>query len=239
LFTKVSYDKGTLLIRGDVHVPNSTWDSRSGAYRGMALYYRDIIEYLNRSKIQHEDEALDLLPCPVLHCKVRMRSYQQEALNAWLQAGKCGVIVLPTGSGKTIIAVAAISTLNAPTIVIVPTLDLVEQWRRVLSREFEVEVGTYGGGDNILKPLTVSTYDSAYLRVEELGNRFALIVFDEVHHLPSAGFRHIAEMFASPYRMGLTATYEREDGLHLELPRFKKVEKKLDLQKPGSYERHS
>lgn len=220
MFAKVSYDKGTLLIRGDVHVPNSTWDSRSGAYRGMALYYRDIIEYLNRSGIQHEDEALDLLPCPVLHCKVRMRSYQQEALNAWLQAGKRGVIVLPTGSGKTIIAVAAISTLNAPTIVIVPTLDLVEQWRRVLSKEFEVEIGTYGGGDNILKPLTVSTYDSAYLRVEELGNRFALIVFDEVHHLPSAGFRHIAEMFASPYRMGLTATYEREDGLHLELPRL-------------------
>lgn len=220
MFAKISYDKGTLLIRGNVHVPNSTWDSRSGAYRGMALYYRDIIEYLNRSGIQHEDEVLDLLPCPVLHCKVRMRSYQKEALNAWLQAGKHGVIALPTGSGKTIIAVGAISRLNAPTIVIVPTLDLVEQWRRVLSREFEVEVGTYGGGDNILKPLTVSTYDSAYLRVEELGNRFALIVFDEVHHLPSAGFRHIAEMFASPYRMGLTATYEREDGLHLELPRL-------------------
>lgn len=71
-----------------------------------------------------------------------------------------------------------------------------------------------------MKALTVSTYDSAYLRVEELGNRFSLIVFDEVHHLPAVGFRHIAEMFASPYRMGLTATYEREDDLHLELPRL-------------------
>jgi len=220
LFAKISYDKGTVLIRGDVHVPNSSWDSRSGAYRAMALYYRDIIDYLNRSGIRYVDEGLDMLPCPRLRCKVRMRSYQEEALNAWLDAGRRGVIVLPTGSGKTIIAVGAISALNAPTIVIVPTLDLVEQWRRVLSREFEVEVGTYGGGENILKPLTVSTYDSAYLRATELGNRFGLIVFDEVHHLPSAGFRHIAEMFASPYRMGLTATYEREDGLQLELPRL-------------------
>jgi superfamily II DNA or RNA helicase len=186
----------------------------------MALYHKDIIDYLNRSGIRYADEGLDLLPCPQLRCKVRMRSYQEDALNAWLKAGMRGVIVLPTGSGKTVIAIGAISRLNTPTIVIVPTQDLVEQWRRFLSKEFEVEVGTYGGGENTLQPLTVSTYDSAYLRVEELGNRFALIVFDEVHHLPSTGFRHIAEMFASPYRMGLTATYEREDGLHLELPRL-------------------
>jgi superfamily II DNA or RNA helicase len=220
LFAKISYDKGTILIRGDVHVPNSNWDSGSGAYRAMALYHKDIIEYLSRSGIQYADEGLDLLPCPQLRCKVRMRTYQEDALNAWLKAGNRGVIVLPTGSGKTIIAIGAISRLNTPTLVIVPTLDLVEQWRRFLSKEFEVEVGTYGGGENILQALTVSTYDSAYLRVEELGNRFGLIIFDEVHHLPSTGFRHIAEMFASPYRMGLTATYERDDGLHLELPRL-------------------
>lgn len=127
MFAKISYDKGTLLLRGDVHVPNSSWDSRSGAYRGMALHYRDIVEYLNRSGIQHEDEALDLLPCPPLHCKVKLRNYQKEALNAWLKAGKRGTIVLPTGAGKTAIAVGAISTLNAPAIVVVPTLDLVEQ----------------------------------------------------------------------------------------------------------------
>jgi len=186
----------------------------------MALYYRDIVDYLKRSGIQHGDEVLHLLPCPPLHCKARMRNYQEEALNAWLNSGKRGVIVLPTGAGKTIVAVGAISKLDTPTIVIVPTLDLLEQWRRVLSWQFGIEVGAYGGGESTLKPLTVSTYDSAYLRVDELGNRFGLIVFDEVHHLPSVGFRHIAEMFAAPYRMGLTATYEREDGLHLEVPRL-------------------
>ncbi|MEM2002640.1 MAG: DEAD/DEAH box helicase, partial [Candidatus Methanomethylicaceae archaeon] len=54
----------------------------------------------------------------------------------------------------------------------------------------------------------------------ELGNKFPLIIFDEVHHLPSPGYSQIAELFASPFRLGLTATYEREDGLHSELPRL-------------------
>lgn len=186
----------------------------------MALFYRDIIEYLKRSNVPYVDEALDLLPTPYLQCKAELKAFQHDALKAWLDAGKRGTIVLPTGSGKTLIAVAAISELKTPTIVVVPTLDLVEQWQRVLTKEFDAEIGVYGGGENVLQPITVSTYDSAYLRAEELGNRFGLIVFDEVHHLPSAGFRHIAEMFASPYRMGLTATYEREDGLHYDLPRL-------------------
>jgi superfamily II DNA or RNA helicase len=89
-----------------------------------------------------------------------------------------------------------------------------------LENEFKVEVGVYGGGDSRLGPLTVSTYDSAYLRAAEIGNKFSFIVFDEVHHLAAEGYRLIAEMFSSPYRMGLTATYERDDMLHKELPRL-------------------
>ncbi|HYA61027.1 MAG TPA: DEAD/DEAH box helicase family protein [Candidatus Acidoferrum sp.] len=220
MHAKIFYDKGTILIMGDLAIPSSSWDSRAGAYRAMALFYRDIIEYLKRSNVNYVDDALELLPTPYLQCKVKLKNFQHEALKAWLDAGKRGTVVLPTGSGKTVIAVAAISELKTPTIVIVPTLDLVEQWQRVLTNEFNIEIGVYGGGENVLQPITVSTYDSAYLRAGELGNRFGLIIFDEVHHLPSTGFRHIAEMFAAPYRMGLTATYERQDGLHKDLPRL-------------------
>jgi len=78
----------------------------------------------------------------------------------------------------------------------------------------------YGGGDNTIRAITICTYDSAFLRAGELGNRFSLIIFDEVHHLAAESFRQIAEMFTAPFRMGLTATYEREDMLHLELPRL-------------------
>ncbi len=220
LKAQIVYDKGTLLIRGDVRVPNSSWDARSNAYRAPALYYSDILAFLEKSNIHYEDYARSLLPVPRFAGKTQLRDYQNDALDAWVQAGNRGSIVLPTGAGKTLVAVGAVESLQTPTLVVVPTLELVAQWRRVLADEFNVEIGVYGGGENTLLPITVSTYDSAYLRAAELGNRFGLIVFDEVHHLPAEGYRYIAEMSLSPARMGLTATYEREDGLHSELSRL-------------------
>lgn len=218
---RLDYDKGTITLRGNLRVPNTSWDPRSGCFRAQALHYQDIIQYLRSSGLEYEDRVLEPVPCPRFKKPgLRLRDYQEEALNAWLKAGKKGTIVLPTGSGKTVIAVEAISRLREASIVVVPTLDLMEQWAAKLEEELGAEVGLYGGGSQELRALTVATYDSAYLRAEELGNRFVLVVFDEVHHLPAPGYSAIAEMFASPYRMGLTATYEREDGLHAALPRL-------------------
>src|SRR6266581_8130246 len=169
-----------------------------------------------------KDSVQDLPPYPdLMKCRtVTMRKYQKKALGAWDKAGRRGVIVLPTGAGKTVIAMKAIELVNRPAIVIVPTLDVVEQWRKRVQEELSLAVGVYGGGENTVKAVTICTYDSAYIRAGELGNRFSLLIFDEVHHLPGESFRQIAEMFTAPYRMGLTATYEREDMLHLELPRL-------------------
>ncbi len=217
---KLTFDRGTVQVRGDVRVPNSTWDERSKTHRAMALHYRDIIDFLKNSDFDFEDAVLDLIPCPDFQSGVSLRDYQKQALDAWVANGKRGVIVLPTGSGKTVVGLKAISLLNIPTIVVVPTLDLVDQWRSRLEEEFNTKVGVLGGGEWDIQPLTVSTYDSAYIHADKLGNKFGLIIFDEVHHLPAAGYRNIAEMFASPYRMGLTATFEREDGLHADLNRL-------------------
>jgi superfamily II DNA or RNA helicase len=186
----------------------------------MALYYPEALSFLRLSGLDFKDDVLDLPPCPELISKTKLRGYQEEALKAWLRAGKRGVIVLPTGAGKTIVAMAAISRVNTPAIVVVPTIDLMEQWRTNLVKEFNVEVGEYGGGENSVKAITVSTYDSAYLRAEELGNKFMLAIFDEVHHLPAPSYSQIAELFAAPFRMGLTATYIREDEGHKLLPRL-------------------
>jgi superfamily II DNA or RNA helicase len=217
---ELTFNRGTIIIRGDVRIPNSIWDERSRAFRAMALHYRDIIEYLKNSGINYTDNVLDLVLCPELQSSITLRDYQKQALDAWISNSKRGVIVLPTGSGKTVIGIEAISLLNTPTLVIVPTLDLLDQWHSRLKKEFKVDVGVLGGGEQEIKALTVSTYDSAYIHADKLGNRFGFIIFDEVHHLPAEGYKHIAEMFASPFRMGLTATYEREDGLHTELNRL-------------------
>ena len=199
------------------------WDARSHSYRALAFRYRELLERLQGEGVPFEDGVLRPLPFPdpetaTPEPEVELRPYQQEALERWLTDGRGrGAIELPTGAGKTYVALGAISRLRCATFVVVPTLDLVEQWKRVLARfesELGVPIGELTGKEKRLEPITVATYDSAYLHADRIGNKFPLIVFDEVHHLPSPGYRHIAEFFASPYRMGLTATYEREDELH-------------------------
>jgi superfamily II DNA or RNA helicase len=95
--------------------------------------------------------------------------------------------------------------------VVVPTIVLVDQWRGVLEDAFKQQVGALGGGHDEIRPLTVSTYDSAALRAGNLGDRFRLIVFDEVHHLAAPTYRRIAEGYLAPHRLGLTATLQADE----------------------------
>ncbi|MBN1455807.1 MAG: DEAD/DEAH box helicase family protein [Methanomicrobia archaeon] len=215
----VRYEKGTLAVTSNFKLPHTVWDARSSVYRCLPLFYKDLIEYLKLSRLDYTDDVLDVPPMPALLDTTKLRDYQTDALTRWLRT-KQGVLVLPTGAGKTVIGITAIARLNVPTLVVVPTLELVQQWRRELQNALKIAVGTYSGEAHDLQPVTVATYDTAYLRAEELGNRFLLLIFDEVHHLPSPGYSTIAELFVAPYRLGLTATYEREDGLHTELERL-------------------
>lgn len=210
---KLTYDKGTILIEGDYNIPNSKWDERRNQYRAKGFYYRDIIDYLKESHVEYEDTVLDLIASPTFTSDIKLRPYQKEALYAWLKM-KRGSIIMPTGAGKTIVGIKIIEKLNTSTFIVVPTLDLVRQWKEQLSNVFSMEIGEYTGEEKIIQPITVSTYDSAYLNAEYFGNKFKLLIFDEVHHLASEGYRNIGEMFVSPYRLGLTATYERPDGKH-------------------------
>ena len=216
---KLVYHKGTILAYGNYAIPNTKWDERAGCYRSPAIFYRDIIEYLKSSSIPYKDNVLDLISSPHFTSNIKLRPYQKEAVKRWLLQRK-GIIVLPTGSGKTIVAIKIIEEINASTFIVVPTLNLVSQWKEKLEKAFGIEIGEYTGQKKDLKSITVSTYNSAYINAENLGNKFMLLIFDEVHHLPAEGYKQIAEMFASPYRLGLTATYEREDGLHEELKRL-------------------
>jgi superfamily II DNA or RNA helicase len=227
LKTGLRYDNGTILVTGTAHIPFASIDPRTKDLRAQALYYQNIVEYLKQSDIICNDYVLDLIPSPNIliddkkNIHLTLRDYQQKALDNWTKAGKRGCIVLPTGSGKTVIGVKAIETVNSASIVIVPTIDLMDQWTSVLSKYFpDIKIGNLGGGTEEIEPITVSTYDSAYIRAAALGNKFALIIFDEVHHLAAPGYRSIAEQFASPFRLGLTATIEREDELHKDFPKL-------------------
>jgi superfamily II DNA or RNA helicase len=205
-------------------------DPRSDTYRAPAYRYASLRAALSVAEIVFEDRVFDL-PDLDLESAYELRSYQLEALDAWRTNDDRGVLELPTGSGKTVIGLAAIASLGTPTLVVVPTIDLLGQWRAELETEFsdggpsadsgaddsaertEVgEIGQLGGGVQQVGSITVATYDSAYLRAEELGDRFGLVIFDEVHHLGGEGYREIARLLAAPARLGLTATFERPDG---------------------------
>ena len=224
--TKVNlyYDKGSIVISGINQIPYSLIDPRTNQLRAQAFHYQDIITYLQNSGIRYENNVMDLIPIPNLkieNIQLSLRSYQKKAIENWITAGKKGCIILPTGSGKTIIAIKLIEIVNSSTLIVVPTLDLMEQWTKFLSKYFQnLEIGNIGGGISNITGITVSTYDSAFIRSSFIGNKFAFVIFDELHHLAAPGYRTIAEQFISPYRLGLTATYEREDNLHLDFPRL-------------------
>jgi len=221
LMVKLTYDRGTVLV--DEWIPQLhdvlKWDYRVKAFRALAVDYYKIRSVLESFSIEFEDNVLEpILGSVSLRRRYRLREYQEEALKAWIKNGCRGVVVLPTGTGKTIIGVYAIANVNGSSLVVAPTIELVYQWRDKLVEAFNIDVGVYGGGEKRIGFITVSTYDSAYLNAEYFGNKFKLIVFDEVHHLVSEGYRQIAELNAAPFRLGLTATPEREDGRHVDLP---------------------
>ncbi len=151
--------------------------------------------------------------------QVEPRPYQDEALANWLAEGSAGVVVLPTGAGKTLVAAMAIHETGLWTLAVVPTLDLLQQWQAALASTLSLDadkIGTFGGGEKELKPITIITYDSAALYPREL-TRFGLLIFDECHHLPAPTYRLIAESAFTPLRLGLSATPERSDMTHLDL----------------------
>jgi superfamily II DNA or RNA helicase len=223
----LTYDKGTIVIDGLAHLPFAVLDPRTNVLRALALHYSDIIQYLKQSGIEYSDhvmsEELMMLPSSSVtpSAPLSLRDYQQRAVDNWMRAGLRGCVVLPTGSGKTIIGVRAIEKASSASLIVVPTLDLMDQWTATLSKYFpNIRIGNLGGGNDDIQSITVSTYDSAYIRAPFIGNKFSLVIFDEVHHLAALGYRTIAEQMATPYRLGLTATIEREDDLHRDLPRL-------------------
>ncbi|GGL62046.1 DEAD/DEAH box helicase [Halocalculus aciditolerans] len=213
----LAYEDGTIRIDGRHDsldgLPFVERDDRTDTYRAPAYRYPDLRAHLETFDVPVEDSVPDWERISVRSDYV-LRDYQRDALDAWTDARRRGVVELPTGSGKTVLGIKAIESVDQSALVVVPTVDLLVQWRDELDAEFDCDVGQLGGGTQELEPVTVSTYDSAYLRADELGDHFGLVVYDECHHLGGEGFREIARFSAAPARLGLTATFERPDHAH-------------------------
>ncbi|TCS78240.1 DNA repair helicase XPB [Tepidibacillus fermentans] len=172
--------------------------------------------------------SLSLLSRTKTGASFQLRDYQRKAIDIFYEkgavSGGSGVIVLPCGSGKTVVGIGIMELLQAETLILTTNTSSVRQWIHELIDKTsltEEMVGEYSGQKKEVKPVTVATYQIlTYRSRDELefehmklfqSRNWGLIIYDEVHLLPAPVFRYTANIQAKR-RLGLTATLVREDG---------------------------
>ena len=222
----LTFDRGTLVLGGpggktavDASGGIWAWDDRVSAWRCDAIKYPQIHrELADRFGQAFRDEVPK--PARVFWPQVslpELRPEQSEAVAAWTKAGCRGQIIMPTGTGKTEVALAAMAQTGTATLVVAPIRDLMYQWHRRILKGLGYDAGIVGDNTFNLRPVTVTTYDSACIHMAQIGARFGLLIFDEEHHLPGPTYREAAIMSTAAMRLGLTATPERYDGRQADL----------------------
>jgi superfamily II DNA or RNA helicase len=212
----VSYRLGLAVLHGadSVDAPGwLTYDARLDALVGPGHRFAELRAWADEHGIGEYSEAPDQLDAPLLDPRTP-RPYQREAVDRWRASNGRGSVVLPTGAGKTLVALMAIDELRVGACIVAPTRALVAQWFTQLADAFGSErVGAYYGDEKEVRALTVTTYHSAFTLLERWGDRFPLLVLDEVHHLADTthgearSWHDHLRIAPSPFRLGLTATY--------------------------------
>ena len=212
----IAFRSGLAVLSGATREMAPTWmrhDPRLNAFVAAGTRYPELRLWAAERAYAETAAPLTSFDLPLLDPRTP-REAQQEAVSRWTAAGQRGTVVLPTGAGKTLVAILAIHRAGVNACVIVPTRALVAQWFTQLADAFGAEhVGAFYGDEKEVRALTVTTYNSAFSLLERHGARFALLICDEVHHLADAPdgetrSRMDALIIApAPHRLGLTATY--------------------------------
>ena len=153
-------------------------------------------------------------PLPV-DLDLDLREYQESWVENFIDT-RSGVLVGPPGSGKTVAAMGILAAVEGETLVLVPSRELVGQWREELLQCTTLtpdQIGEYHGGEKTVRPVTIATYRTAGMdRHRQLfdSREWGLIVYDEVHHISAPIYRHSADL-QSRHRLGLSSSPIRED----------------------------
>jgi superfamily II DNA or RNA helicase len=130
-----------------------------------------------------------------------------------------GIVQLPTGKGKSILGLYVASQLSCKTLVVVHKNDLVLGWNNDIKLAFNnrVKPGLIKEKKRIIgDQITIATVQTlsrlSQYELENLFDTFGLVIQDEMHHCPASSYEVVSD-FKAKYRLGLSATPERDDGL--------------------------
>jgi superfamily II DNA or RNA helicase len=185
----------------------------SGAVRLPRGAISDIRAVLHLCQIKPDWEDRRTFGSPIdveLH-GIEPRDYQREGAEQ-LKRKVQGLVVLPCGGGKTYLGITAIATIKVTTLVVVPTRLLVDQWADDVRSVLRREPAVFGSGKHEIGPLTVATADALIYHEGLDLSGFGMVIYDECHRVPSRTRRKLMTRLPARYRLGLTATPEREDG---------------------------
>lgn len=224
---EIQYDNGTILAKAksDGRISPSLerffiksnywkWDTRVAAYRAPAhKLYSFLAEIKSLNFSCTEKITLNHNPLKIKTPPLELRPYQLEACRQWNLHGRRGVVVLPTGAGKTRLALHCISSVQAKTLILVPTRVLLHQWAEEITSRLKVPAGILGDSQWRLADITVATFESATRSAGNIGEQFKLVIVDEAHHFLGGERVEIIEMLCAPYCLSLSATFSyRQNG---------------------------
>ena len=140
--------------------------------------------------------------------KYTLRDYQEEAVKAALNEHR-GIIKVPTGGGKTLIAASIIQSIGLDTLFIVERINLATQTKQRWVEEYglnENDIGIVGGGfEEIDKKIVITTIQSVH-KITDL-ERFDCMILDEMHHAKAQSYiSFLKNMNKCYYRFGLSGT---------------------------------
>lgn len=184
-----------------------------------AGFFLDVVDILARAGLTDfdvQDDTVDI-KAPGMKFKGTLRELQQAAVDDILKDFH-GVLVAGTGAGKTVMALDIIAERGRKTLVVVHTLELLNQWVDRIEKFLGIpadEVGVIGGGKfRIGDQVTVGMVQTCRKRIDDIKNHFGMVMVDECHRTPATTFTDLLDYLPAHYRLGLTATPYRRDGLN-------------------------
>lgn len=174
--------------------------------RELAAKYGCAIAYEDRRFIGDKDPSIPLT-------KVRLHDYQEDLVASAIKTQNC-CVRSGTGSGKTTAAIALVGKLQLPTIIIVWSANLFDQWVTRIEKELGIkkkDIGVIKGTKHSVKPITVAMQQTLMKCVDQYADKFGVVICDELQRFGSKTFNAVIDKFSSKYRIGFSADETRKD----------------------------